>query len=227
MIGAIQKKHILAHMIVTIRCFGWRVFLNSIFAGRQKTFLSMLSEAHPLPPEGLPSAEIIGRCIKLELCAMRIYSTLSIRFKNLPRMKLFMETLAKQEETHAELLGICQKLAGCGEWQEKSISVWEEVIDSAEKQMQKWELDIGHYENTSAALQLVVAMEATEINNIFMAVIRSTESEFVRAVEVFGRATHEHISYICEEIPQIMPDMADYSSDLARHFGFIEEKSKP
>ena len=44
MIGAIRKRDILAHPFITIDCFGWSVFLRALTAGRNQTFLALLTE---------------------------------------------------------------------------------------------------------------------------------------------------------------------------------------
>ena len=50
MIGAICKLDILAHPVVTVRCFGWRVFFRALVAGQSQMFLSLLAESNALFP---------------------------------------------------------------------------------------------------------------------------------------------------------------------------------
>ena len=87
MIGAIRKLDILAHPIVTIRCFGWQVFVRALTAGRSQTFLSLLvdSKAHKTP------RVFVERCVSLELQAMRIYETLAQRFCDEEPVRTFFE----------------------------------------------------------------------------------------------------------------------------------------
>jgi hypothetical protein len=44
MIGAIRKRDILAHPLIKIDCSGWSVFLRALTAGRDQTFLALLTE---------------------------------------------------------------------------------------------------------------------------------------------------------------------------------------
>ncbi len=52
MVGAIVKWDIMAHPAVTIRCFGWQIFLRALLAGPNTTFLSLLTESELLRPAG-------------------------------------------------------------------------------------------------------------------------------------------------------------------------------
>ncbi len=77
MVGAIIKRDILAHPVVTIRCFGWSVFIRALLAGPRTTFLSLLTETHVLQPADERVEQFVGRCVELELKACRVYETLS------------------------------------------------------------------------------------------------------------------------------------------------------
>ena len=92
MVGAIDKRDILAHPFVTIRCFGWRVFLRAIFAGRDKTFLSVLADAEVLKPAAENVVEFVARCVELELKASRIYAALARHFAATRRARILCGT---------------------------------------------------------------------------------------------------------------------------------------
>ncbi len=77
MVGAINKRDILSHPWVTIRCFGWRVFWRAIFARGDRTFLSLLTDSEVLKPAGEGVPEFVARCVELELKASRVYAALS------------------------------------------------------------------------------------------------------------------------------------------------------
>ena len=80
MVGVIRKRDILAHPVVTIRCFGWPVFLRALAASRQQTFLSLLVECSALRPPKVKVPELLGHCVELELRAKRVYESLAERF---------------------------------------------------------------------------------------------------------------------------------------------------
>src|ERR1041384_1569377 len=42
--GVVRKRDVLSHPAVTIRGFGWRVFIKALLAGRNRTLLSVVAE---------------------------------------------------------------------------------------------------------------------------------------------------------------------------------------
>ena len=50
MVGVIRKRNILAHPIVTIHCFGWRVFIRALLAPPGTTFLTLVTPVDPVKP---------------------------------------------------------------------------------------------------------------------------------------------------------------------------------
>ena len=71
MIGVIRRRNILAHPFVTIRCFGSQVFFRALIAGHSQTFLSLLADTKGLQPPTVKVPEVVERCVKLELQALR------------------------------------------------------------------------------------------------------------------------------------------------------------
>ena len=68
------------------------------------------------------------------------------------------------------------------------------------------------------ALRLVIQIEDSEINRVFMGIVQASGSEFVRRMRPFQVALAEHITFICEEIPQLEADLAGPCQELAeRH----------
>ena len=55
--GAICKREILSHPVVTIECFGWAVFFRAVFSGRDQTFLSLLQQAGVFQRPRVPVSE--------------------------------------------------------------------------------------------------------------------------------------------------------------------------
>ena len=61
MLGSIRKRDVLAHPIVTIRCFGWHVFFRALMASRDQTFLSLLADCGAVGPPPVRVPELVGR----------------------------------------------------------------------------------------------------------------------------------------------------------------------
>ena len=67
-------------------------------------------------------------------------------------------------------------------------------------------------------LRLVIQIEDSEINRVFVGIVQASGSEFVRRMRPFQVALAEHIAFICEEIPKLEADLADPCRELAeRH----------
>jgi hypothetical protein len=214
MIGAIRKRDVLAHPFVTIQCFGWPVFLRTLFAGRDKTFLSLLAETSVfrLPTLGVP--EVLGHCVKLELRARRIYESLAERFTDQEQVRQFFEVLARQEHEHFELLELCRGLASREGWLEAQFAPWRDEVPRLERQMSDVEASLQDLDSVADALRLVIQIEASEINQVFGGAVAATDSAFVRNLQVFHTAEAGHITYICDEIPKFEPDLATECREL-------------
>ena len=98
MVGVIRRRDIIAHPVVTIRSFGWRVFLKTLVAGRNRTFLSVLMETDVLGVRSDEVPEIVEQCIQLELRAARLYESLAETFAELEGAREFFLHLAREED---------------------------------------------------------------------------------------------------------------------------------
>jgi rubrerythrin len=214
MIGAICRQDILAHPVITVRCFGWGVFFRSLVAGEHQTFLSLLAEARPLrlAPEKFP--ELVNRCIELESCAERIYASLARRFDPSDSVAGFFTTLAQQEKHHAELLDLCRAATGREEWNEKEFGAWGDALPGLQEQMREAESRAESLDSLSEALRLVIQIESSEVNRVFSGIMAASDSEFVRTLRVFQEAALDHIAYICERVSEMDPGLRDACREL-------------
>jgi hypothetical protein len=217
-IGAICRQDILSHPVITVRCFGWKVFLRALLAGQHQTFLSLLTETPALQasPEKVP--ELVGRCIGLELRAAQVYESLTRRFGQPDSAKRFFATLAGQERDHAELLDLCQAAAGRGEWDGKHFDPWRDAVPGLEEQMREAESRTESLGCLSEALRLVIQLESSQINHVYLGIVAASDSDFVRAVGAFHDAGLDHISYICECIPEMDPELRDLCQELREEY---------
>jgi len=218
MIGAIRKRDIIAHPFVTIHCFGWQVFVRALTAGRSQTFLSVLAEAHALEPATVKAPELIGRCIELENKAKSIYERLAVWFTGRAPLRKFFDDLARQEQSHAELLELCRTSANREGWLEEHFSPMRDIVPRLEKQMDNIESSLESVADVTDALRLVLWIERSEVNKVFRGVVTATDSIFVSKVSAFQTAGARHITFICNEIPKLEPDLARECQDLRDRF---------
>jgi len=220
MIGAIRTWDIVSHPFVTIRCFGWRVFLRSVFTWNKATFLSLLHETdyfHAAAPE---SSSVFQRCVDLELRAQEIYNTFAKKFSETRPASRFFKILALQEQEHAELLQICCATAYCNS-KPGFPTIGHDPLLLLERQMLDVEAACRQVGSVEEALRFVIQIEACEINQIFLSLITATESEFVNRLSAFQNAMETHLTFICRKIPEFAPDLAADCEELLAKFSWI------
>jgi hypothetical protein len=218
MVGVICRRNILAHPIVTIRCFGWLVFFRALIAGHSQTFLSLLADSKGLQPPKVRVPELVERCVKLELQIQQIYIRLARQFFGPNLLSNFFTTLALQEESHAQLIDMCRVLAGLAVWKEECFAPCRETIPHLERQMENIESSLESIDGVTDALRVVIQIEGSEINQVFESVVSATGSDFVKKLLVFQNAAENHIAYICDEIPKLEPDLTEECLELKDRF---------
>jgi rubrerythrin len=217
MLGAIKKHDIVAHPLLTIRCFGFRVLWKTLTAPSNSTFLTVLTANLAVKPAHHDANGVFSRCIELERMTQQIYVRLAERFPEAPEARRFFELLARQEEQHAELLGVCHHEAGrCG-WDQECNESLERVIPQTKLQI---ELAIGRaecVETVREALGLVLeVVEMSEIHLAFLSLIAATDSDFVRFLPAFQRATRSHLDFVARQIRDMAPFYTERCNELLR-----------
>ncbi len=203
MIGVIRGRDILAHPIVTIRCFGWRTFFQALFAGQGRTFLSLLQQtSHPQTGASkLPA--LVDQCVDLEMRAKRVYAAFARAFAAWPAVSQFFDTLARQEQSHAELLSLCRAAAHGGGWISNCSNPWEDYVPCLEQHMDEIEASLSQVGSLDDAFRLLVQIESGEINRVFQGVLTSCNSDFVKRIGAFRKAVKQHVSYIARRLPEL------------------------
>jgi rubrerythrin len=207
MLGAIRKRDILAHPIVTVQCFGWKVFFRVLLAGRDATFLSIVAASRPFRADSCEPPELVSRCIELERSAMRIYRALADRLEDEPEIRSFFRSLASQEEGHAEMLALCHRSVRHGRWMEQQFRSMRSDLERLEDDMLAIEKSANGISSARDALRLVIGVESSEINRLFQQVVAACPSEFVRSVERFWDEEQRHLAFICARIETLVPDL--------------------
>ena len=166
----------------------------------------------------------MGSAIELESQAERIYTWLAGRFVGHEPVSDFFETLAQQEQGHSELLQLCRQLAVRERWLEEHFSPWRDALPRLERQLGEIESSAKDVDNIADGLRLVIQIEASEINGVFKGVVAATDSRFVRKLQAFQTAGEKHITYICDEIPNLEPQLADECQGLKNLYFSETEK---
>ncbi|MBN2215875.1 MAG: hypothetical protein JW719_00725 [Pirellulales bacterium] len=218
MVGAITSWDVLFHPVATVHCFGWQVFLRALSPWHETTFLSLLREANFFGAATSPFTGVLERCIDLELRAERIYSAFAQQFDQPERIRRFFASLAAQEQEHADLLEVCRVLAARGNWNVEPVHAWRDRVGHLEQQMQGAETSLRSIENVNDALQVVIEIESSEINQIFQVIVAAADSPFIARLRPFRRAMEAHLAYICRQMPKLAPPLAPACRELMAKF---------
>ena len=218
MVGVITGWDILAHPIVTIRCFGWQVFFKAVVPWQGRTFLSLLQSA--VFPRAATSnvPTILERCIGLELRAKRIYTALARAFDDQELVGPFFAGLALQEQHHADLLELAREAAMRSGWKANLFNPWQDYLPRLEQQMDATEAAVAEIDSIDAALQLVIQIESSEINQVFHAALAATDAAFVKKLKPFRKAMEAHMSHLVERIPELSPKLMLTTRELRARF---------
>ena len=207
MVGVITGWDILAHPISTIRCFGWRVFFRAVAPGHNESFLSLLQGAGFLRvgTSGVPT--ILERCIALEIRAKRIHNALAKAFSYDGSVGPFFAGLAEQEQHHIDLLEVCRCAALHSDWKANLFNPWQDYLPRLEEQMKATEAAVYSIDSVEAALQLVIQIESSEINDVFHAALAATDAAFVKRLRPFRKTMEHHMAYIAKRLPELSPQL--------------------
>ncbi len=216
--GVICTQDILFHPIVTIRSFGWRVFFRAVFQGQGDTFLSLLQREGFFAATTSNEPELIERCVWLELQAAAIYHSLADFFSSLIPFRNFLNELADEEQEHADLLRVCKFFASQGRFVQDRFRPWHDYVPLLEKQMQQAVASLDEIQSSDDLVRLILHIEGSEMNRVFLGVIKATDSPFVRNLGPFRRAVKRHIGYICKTISKLTPSAAAACRELRVKF---------
>jgi rubrerythrin len=209
MLGAIRKRDILAHPIVTVQCFGWKVFFRVLVAGGDVTFLSIVASSRFFGEAAGELPDLVGRCVELERSAKRIYEALADRFDDQPEVRRFFRSLAMQEKNHAEMLTLCLRSTSHGRWVEQQLSSMRGSVERLQNEMLAAEASVPDISTARDALRLVITIESSEINRLFKRVVAACPSQFVRTIRRFWDAEQQHFLFICKGIQVLSPELSD------------------
>jgi rubrerythrin len=223
MIGAIRTWDVVSHPLVTAQCFGWTTLIRVMLAGRKQTFLSLLSNNALMLPADAEATAILKQCIDLELRAEDIYVTLAGATIEEPALTLFFTTLAQQEQSHADLLRLCAVASKQDEPWLKVLRSWRDEVIRLDGEMRKAEALVSSVGDVDDAMRLVVQVESSEVNRIFLAAMSASGSPFVKRLRPFQKAVETHIRYIASELPKLAPDLCCEADDEEEYCGCMAE----
>jgi hypothetical protein len=210
MLGAIRAWDIMFHPIVTVRCFGWKTFWRALMATHNQTFLSLLTDDAIFGSADSEEAAIVKQCVSLELRAKQLYLNLARTTTASPSLSQFFTTLAQQEQDHADLLQLCEAASDGRGWHLRDLPVWRNNLLRLNQEMSDAEMLAPSVGDMNDMMRLVVQIESSEVNHVFLGVIGASNSPFVKRLRPFRCAVELHLSYIAMRISELAPDLWPY-----------------
>ena len=92
-------------------------------------------------------------------------------------------------------------------WKANRFHPWQDYLPCLEQQMEAAETGVSTIHSVDAALQLVIQIESSDINEVFPAALAATDAAFVKKLRPFQKAMEAHLSYIVERFPELSPHM--------------------
>jgi rubrerythrin len=161
---------------------------------------------------------ILERCIGLELRAKRIYKALARAFDDQELVRPFFAGLAVQEQYHADLLELARAAAMRSGWKANLFNPWQDYLPRLEQQMDATEAAVAEIDSIDAALQLVIQIESSEINQVFRAALAATDAAFVKKLKPFRKTMEAHMTHLVERIPELSPRLMLATRELRARF---------
>jgi hypothetical protein len=207
MVGVITSWDIFAHPIATVHAFGWGLFFRAVAPWSNKTFLALLQDGGYFGVGSAKLPSLLERCIELERRTARIYQDLATGLAGEGFVVRFFSDLAAHEREHAELLDVCRALALRNAWKASLFSPWQDYLSRLEQQLDAAEAAVPQIDSIDAALQLMLRLESSEIDEVCSAAIASADVAFVKRLKPFRQAMEAHIAYIAERLPRLSPQL--------------------
>lgn len=202
--GVITRVHVLAHPLVIVEGFGMKVLVRALLADASETFLEVVTrcaeeEAH----EGMATLDllpVVERFTGYECRARDLYRRLAEKLAGLPEVARFFETLGRHEEGHAIVLARVRRELRRGRlWPESKDLHFagEEALAASLAALEKEaEGEVG----LARALDIVEAVEGSELNVVFDALSGCVDMRSRARFESFFVLTREHLAYCREQI---------------------------
>ncbi len=208
MLGVIQKKDIIQHPFIIIEGFGVRVLIRALIADEKETFLDIVNECFELEEhegmDDLSLSQAVKQFLGFELRVREIYLSLEKQMleQGYQDVSQFFQEIAAHEEGHAVVLARVRKEISRGHFWKDSADVYQGDITAFEKALKAVEEQVAKGPTLAEALDIVDALEGSEINMVFDNLKDSVDMKSRTYFERFFVMTNKHLQ-ICSTKVQL------------------------
>lgn len=202
--GVITKAQVLAHPVLIAQGYGLKVLFRALLSGARETFLEVVTqcaeeEAHAGVAEvGLVRS--VNRFMGFECRVRDVYLDLARQLSGSAEAAEFFDTLAGQEEGHAIFLARVRREVRRGRLWKPSRSLHLADLEAFEDRLEAWEDEARRGVSLPRALELVEAIEGSELNVVFDALSGCVDMRSRARFERFFVLTRRHLAYCAERI---------------------------
>jgi hypothetical protein len=205
--GVITRVQVLAHPIVIVESFGVKVLVRALFASARETFLEIVSrsaeeEAH-LAMDEIHLARTVKRFIGFERRLGDVYRRLSQQFSGAADAAEFFATLSGHEEGHALVLSRVRREIRKGRLWKQSKNLHIATVEAFGSRLEAYEEEVRRGVTLARALEIVEAIEGSEINVVFDTLNGSVDMRSRARFERFFVLTQRHLEYCREQVQDL------------------------
>lgn len=197
--GVVTKVHVLAHPLLIAESFGFKVLVRALLAGPGETFLEVVTrcaeeEAH----QGMAALDLertVERFFGFECRARDLYKRLAEGLPGVRDAVRFFHTLSRQEEGHALVLSRVRRELRRGRLWKESPEVHAAAVDAFDARLRALEEEVWKGVTLARALEIVEAVEGSEINVVFDNLTGCVDMRSRARFERFFVMTRGHLDY--------------------------------
>ena len=205
--GVVRTRQVLAHPIVIIEGFGLKVLIRALLAGPSETFLDIVSRcAEEESRSDLDEIDIlrtVDRFTSFERRARDIYAGLARQLKGHPDAAKFLARLSNQEEGHAIVLSRVRREIRRGRLWTESKDLHVSSVAGMHALFERFEAEVRGRVSLGRALEIVEAIEGSELDVVFDTLNRSVDMRSRARFERFFVLSENHLAYCREQVQRL------------------------
>lgn len=205
--GVVKRRQVLAHPIVIFEGFGLKVLVRALLAGPDETFLDVVSRcAEEESRGGLDQIDLlrtVEHFTSFERRARDIYAGLARQLKGHPDAAKFLARLSNQEEGHAIVLSRVRREIRRGRLWTESKDLHVASIAGVHALLERFEVEVRGRVSLGRALEIVEAIEASELDVVFDILNRSVDMRSRARFERFFVLNENHLAYCREQVQRL------------------------
>jgi hypothetical protein len=205
--GVVTTRQVLTHPLVIVEGFGLKVLIRSLLAGRNETFLDIVSrcaeEGARSEMDEVDLLRTVDQCVGFERRARDLYRALSQQFAGIAEATRFFGTLSWQEEGHAIVLSRVRHEIRRGRLWTKAKDLHLASVGAIDALLAGFEQEVQKGTTLIRALEIVEGIEGSEIDVVFDTLNDNVDMRSRARFERFFVLSKAHSAYWKEQVQSL------------------------